>query len=218
VSEKHVPSIFRVEYAEQDTIVKVGGKRSNWLAENFRSYRKQKRWSLFSLAHRGKEWNRRALTGSPSEPIADMNRSLECSWKAGLKTMFHWNVGWLSKDCNAVRTWNLADSSNHWRHYLSVMHPQRWFRYVLLWQRDQLVRCSGTDWTIGIRLSVGKEMFFEHPDRFWGATKRPSRWLPGPLSPGVKRTRCKAETNPHLVPRSIILNPYLHTSSCRWAW
>jgi hypothetical protein len=41
ISEDQIASIFRVEYAEQDTSVKAGGKPSNQLGGNFGFHRKQ---------------------------------------------------------------------------------------------------------------------------------------------------------------------------------
>jgi hypothetical protein len=41
------------------------------------------------------------------------------------------------------------------------------------------------------------------PDRLWGPTQPPVQWVPGVLSPGVKRGRgVTLTTHPHLVPKS----------------
>jgi hypothetical protein len=51
------------------------------------------------------------------------------------------------------------------------------------------------DWGIGVQVPVGSRIFISpcRPDRFWGSTQPPIQWIPGALSPGVKRPGREAD-------------------------
>jgi hypothetical protein len=55
--------------------------------------------------------------------------------------------------------------------------------------------CSLDDRGVGVWFPVGSENFFSprHPDRLWGSTQSPIRWVLGALSPGVKRSGSEAD-------------------------
>jgi hypothetical protein len=64
----------------------------------------------------------------------------------------------------------------------------------------QSVQCLTTDWTAGVRSPTEAEDFSSRPAL--GPTQPPVQWVPGALSPGVKRGRGVMLTaHPLLVPR-----------------
>jgi hypothetical protein len=53
---------------------------------------------------------------------------------------------------------------------------------------------------VGVRVPVGSRIFSSppRPDRLWGPTQPPIKWVPGALSPGVKRPGREADHSPQV--------------------
>jgi hypothetical protein len=95
---------------------------------------------------------------------------------------------------------------------------------LFLWSRgssDSIVSNYGLDDRDSIP-DRDRGFFFQplRPHRLWGPTQPPIQWVPGVLSPGVKRGRgVTLTTHPHLEPRLSMSRSYTSSPPCAsMAW